>query len=254
MSYLDYVQSRESGGDPYAKNPRSSALGPFQFIDSTWNDLMTRRPDLGLTADGRTDPVQARRAADAFTQENEGILRKAGYEPDDNMRYLAHRFGAQGALSLLGASPDTPVSSVVGQGVLTANPDLAGKSVGALTRAQAFSGEQASPYAATEGQQAISSAMRQPTPGGVFMPAPDSSGKRGNDYDFAGRLGGAAASLMAITNPKGAAAMTEPRRLSGRGCERVPVAQEGRASRRYAEYRGHPCHGSRQGAREPYGA
>jgi hypothetical protein len=160
MSYLDYVQSRESGGDPYAKNPRSSALGPFQFIDSTWNDLMTRRPDLGLTADGRTDPVQARRAADAFTQENEGILRKAGYEPDDNMRYLAHRFGPQGALSLLGAPADAPVSSVVGQGVLAANPDLAGKSVGALTRAQAFSGEQASPYAATEGQQAISSAMR----------------------------------------------------------------------------------------------
>ncbi len=31
-----YVLDRESGGDPLAENPYSSASGLWQFIDSTW--------------------------------------------------------------------------------------------------------------------------------------------------------------------------------------------------------------------------
>src|SRR5690606_26299096 len=76
--YYAAAESAESGGNRFAKNPRSSALGPYQFIDSTWQSLAKRRPELGLTPDGRTDPEQANRAMRAFTEENAAALQSAG--------------------------------------------------------------------------------------------------------------------------------------------------------------------------------
>src|SRR3546814_17069460 len=37
----------EAGGDAAAKNPRSSATGPAQFVDETWLEMLRKhRPDL----------------------------------------------------------------------------------------------------------------------------------------------------------------------------------------------------------------
>lgn len=36
LAVVDKIISCESGGDPTAKNPRSTALGICQFIDGTW--------------------------------------------------------------------------------------------------------------------------------------------------------------------------------------------------------------------------
>src|SRR5690606_10488056 len=73
-AYLANTRRRESGGNDTAQNPNSSARGRYQFIDSTWADLMQRHPELGLTPDGRDDPAQQERAIRVFTQENARAL------------------------------------------------------------------------------------------------------------------------------------------------------------------------------------
>ena len=40
---LDWVVTRESGWNPNAKNPRSTAYGAFQFLDSTWGSVGARK-------------------------------------------------------------------------------------------------------------------------------------------------------------------------------------------------------------------
>lgn len=131
-SYYGYATQRESSGNPRAKNPRSTATGLHQFLEGTWADLSRRRPDLGLTPDGRTDPEQSTRAMKAFTEENAATLKNKGHEPTQANLYLAHRFGPGGALKALSANPDTPVSDVFPE-VMSANPDLRGKRIGDIT-------------------------------------------------------------------------------------------------------------------------
>lgn len=133
QSYFDYTRGRESSGNVYAKNPRSSATGLYQFTEGTWNDLARKYPQLQLSADGRLDPAQQERAMRQFTQDNADFLGSRGYQPTTSNLYLAHRFGPQGALQLLTADQNAPVASVVSPAVMKANPDLNNKTVASLT-------------------------------------------------------------------------------------------------------------------------
>ena len=92
-SYMQYAMSRESGGDPNAQNPLSSAGGLYQFTNGTWNDVAQRHPELALTPHGKTDPVQATAAMTAFTNDNAQTLASNGVPINNNTLYLAHRFG-----------------------------------------------------------------------------------------------------------------------------------------------------------------
>ena len=92
-SYMDNVRMSESGGDNMARNENSSATGPFQFINSTWQGLALKYPHLGLTPDGRTDPEQSKRAMMAFTADNKASLERSGIEPSDGLHTsLCHGF------------------------------------------------------------------------------------------------------------------------------------------------------------------
>ncbi len=128
------------------QNPRSSARGPYQFLDSTFVEQFRRAfPD---AAQGRSDAEVLRfrnaRLADgrqvedvlgpAFTQQNMQTLTRAGVSPTGGNVYLAHHFGAQGALNLLQADPNAPIERVVSRQVLDANPFLRGSSVGQVTQ------------------------------------------------------------------------------------------------------------------------
>ena len=54
----------ESGGNPGADNPRSSAAGLWQFLRSTWDDMVPRDVTGGSYASGAVyDPVASTRAA-----------------------------------------------------------------------------------------------------------------------------------------------------------------------------------------------
>lgn len=139
MSILERIVAAESGGDPYAKNPRSSATGPSQFINSTWLDMMSRhRPDLaaGQTPDAilamRTDPALSREMTARYAEQNNQTLTNAGIPVTPGNTYLAHFAGPQGAVKVLQADPSTPAGDILGAAVVKANPFLASMTAGDL--------------------------------------------------------------------------------------------------------------------------
>ena len=76
MNLVDRIVGAESGGNPAARNPRSSAMGAGQFISSTWLDMIRRhRPDLAasLSRDEqlalRADPTLSRTLTQAYADE-----------------------------------------------------------------------------------------------------------------------------------------------------------------------------------------
>lgn len=110
--YLARTAQIESGGDPNAQNPNSSAGGMFQFIDSTAQQY-------GLT--NKMDPRASADAAARLAADNAAHLRAAlGREPTAAELYLAHQQGAGGAARLL-ANPDAPATSIVGNDAVTLN-------------------------------------------------------------------------------------------------------------------------------------
>jgi LAS superfamily LD-carboxypeptidase LdcB len=133
---IDRVMPRligqESSGDPNAKNPRSSAFGLGQYINSTWiSSIRRHRPDL---ATGKTEDqiLSLRRDGDL----NKEILRKdmEGYERSLRSKglpvteggiYLNHFLGEGGAEKVLKARGGTPLTSLLTPQVLKANPFLA---------------------------------------------------------------------------------------------------------------------------------
>jgi hypothetical protein len=139
MSLADRIISAESGGNANARNPRSSATGLSQFIDSTWLAMISKhRPDL---AEGksreevlalRTDPALSRQMTEAYAAENAGVLTKSGLPVTPGTQYLAHFAGPQGAVGVLSADPSLPVGSVLGEAAVRANPFLAKMTAGEL--------------------------------------------------------------------------------------------------------------------------
>ena len=106
----------ESGGDPNARNPRSSATGPDQFIDATWREYAAAHPDRfqGMTDQQilarRTDPDESGRATQWLARENARTLAANGLPNGPGELTLAHRFGAAGAAAALRADPSAQVN------------------------------------------------------------------------------------------------------------------------------------------------
>lgn len=110
----------ESGMDPAAKNPRSTAGGLFQFVDKTARAY-------GLQ--DRYDPMQAASAAARLTRDNVATLTAAlGQEPEPWQVYLAHQQGGKGAADLLTASPERLAVDVVGREAVILNGGYDGQS------------------------------------------------------------------------------------------------------------------------------
>jgi hypothetical protein len=208
QSYYDHAKRRESSGNVFAKNPRSSASGLYQFTDVTWADMMRKYPQLGLTPDGRFDAAQQERAIKPFTEENAAFLGRKGFEPTQPNLYLAHRFGAQGALQLLTADQNAPMAAVVSPAVMKANPDLAGKTVGQLTGNNTMRPPmQIDPR--LQGQQPALSVNNQIGPGALTASAAPAE-EEGLSYDMAGlptAMEKAGVYLMGISDPKALGAL-----------------------------------------------
>ncbi|MFN7089986.1 MAG: hypothetical protein ACK4P4_05490 [Allorhizobium sp.] len=131
---IDKIIGVESGGKADAKNPNSSATGGGQFITSTWMDMVKRRrPDLlegRSTAEVlalRNDMGLSREMTGYLAEENSEFLRNQGLQDTDGNVYLAHFLGPRGASQVLKADPSTPISDIVGQDAVNANPFLKGK-------------------------------------------------------------------------------------------------------------------------------
>ena len=127
--FLDRLMGAESGGQDQAKNPRSSALGTFQFIKSTFLEVARRHFPAeveGFVEDKilelRTDREFARRAAAAFCRDNIGHLQAQGLEPTFADLRLAFLLGASDAARVLKAEPQTPAVQLLSPAVIKANP------------------------------------------------------------------------------------------------------------------------------------
>lgn len=135
FDYLLRTAIRESSLNPEAKASTSSATGLFQFLDSTWLQVMKQEgPRLGygqyadaikIDSDGdyyiadkalrqevlklREDPQIASDMAAAFTRSNGAYLfEKFGRMPSPGELYIAHFLGAQGAEKLFTAGLKDP--------------------------------------------------------------------------------------------------------------------------------------------------
>ncbi len=131
-TFLDRLMMVESGGRAFAKNPLSTAIGPFQFIASTWlqiaheafpDEIKDLKPHEVLAL--RTDTAFARRAAHRYTMQNAAYLVANGQQATFPNLRLAHLVGAGGAVRVLGAKPETPVVKLLGATVIGANPFMA---------------------------------------------------------------------------------------------------------------------------------
>ena len=139
--FLDRLMLVESGGRDDARNRLSTAVGPYQFIESTFLDIAQRHFHQETHALGptevlklRTNRAFARKAAEAFTRDNAFDLSAADIQPSFANLRLAFLVGAAGAIRVLEADPQTPIVAVLGRRVVSANPKLAGMSAGDLAR------------------------------------------------------------------------------------------------------------------------
>ncbi|MCJ2107847.1 hypothetical protein MKK70_21200 [Methylobacterium sp. E-041] len=125
--YLATMRAKESGGNDDAKNPNSSATGRYQFTTDTWNGLARKYPDLGLTPNGRSDPAQQERAAQAFTNDNAKALTSAGIPITPGNLYVSHFLGEAGGPKFIAgamSNPDAPAVAFVSPGAARANRSI----------------------------------------------------------------------------------------------------------------------------------
>jgi len=171
--FLDRLMHAESNGRDHAANPHSSAIGPFQFIKSTFLAVMRQHfPEVvdGLNEDSilalRTDRETARRAAAAYCRDNFVYLLAQGLRPTFGGLRLAFLVGPVAAAQLLKALPDTPVSVVLTAAAIKANPFMVGMRASELiaraSRDVAINGEGVRPLPVAQPEPRVRSAVSPP--------------------------------------------------------------------------------------------
>ncbi len=197
MALVDSIIGAESGGNADARNPNSSASGLGQFIDATWVSMLAKhRPDIQGSRDEllalKNDPTLSRAMTEAYAADNGKILTGAGFEASPGNTYLAHFAGPQGAVKVLSADPNAPVSSILGEAAVKANPFLQGmtaadlqawaaRKMGGASQPTQPQNAQTSPAgpanrvpAPSVAQQAPSAPISAPSSGSLFSQMPAS--------------------------------------------------------------------------------
>jgi hypothetical protein len=139
--FLDRLMVAESGGHLRKKNPRSTALGPFQFIESTFLFIVNRHfPSqiAGLTEQQvlalRTDIAFSRQAAGAYAGDLISALEDNGLRATAANVRLAFLVGPSAAVRVLRAPPDQPLKGVLSADAIAANPFMSAATVAKLVR------------------------------------------------------------------------------------------------------------------------
>ena len=171
-TFLDRLMRAESGGNDLSSNSRSTALGPFQFLKTTFLEVTRRHfgAEIAALADEdvlllRTDREFARRAAAVHSMENLAHLTEQGFTGTFGELRLAHLVGASGALRLLQSEAQTPAAVLLGGLVLKANPFMSGMSASDLiSRAAREVSEPVAPSIAQAQRPRLRTAAARPEP------------------------------------------------------------------------------------------
>lgn len=133
------TRSENAGGTADARNPMSSAMGNGQFLRDTWLPQVKKAAPgwaAGMTDEQilaqRANPARDAEMQWAYAQSNARDLAAKGVHVDASTLGLAHYLGPSGAAKVLSAAPNTPVSRLLPEDVLKANPNLRGMTVGQL--------------------------------------------------------------------------------------------------------------------------
>lgn len=158
--FVGQVGTDESANSYTAVNGKGSgAYGKYQFMPDTWASIAAKYPALGLPTNMRqATPEQQEAAMRALVQENGEGLRRAGFMPTDENLYYAHRFGVNGAGTLLRSDGSAPVSSLFPAQWTAQNPDMAGVTV------DQFKGRTQQRYGGAASQDSGSAAPPQAPP------------------------------------------------------------------------------------------
>jgi hypothetical protein len=130
--FLDRLMQAESAGIDTAQNPRSTALGPFQFIESTFLEIVEREfksQTAGRDRDAllqlRTNRQFARNVARVYVRDSAEMLMENGEAATLANLRLAYLLGSKAALQILQAEDSQAVAPILGKAVVKANPFLA---------------------------------------------------------------------------------------------------------------------------------
>lgn len=200
MALLDDILAAEGTG----KNPRSSANGTGQFIDSTYLQEIKRqfpqiaagKTDQQLLA-MKADPQYAdlnRQLTNGYAQANQAYLSSKGLPVTPGTTYLAHFAGPGGAAAAL-ANPSAPVEQTLGQAAVDANPQIKGMTGADLAKWA---------DARVNGQPGQAAAPAQPSPAPTAAPAASGGllASLGVQNPFGG-TGGALAQPVNVPTPFG---------------------------------------------------
>jgi len=139
--FLDQLMEAESGGRLHKKNPRSSALGPFQFIESTFLVVVNKHfahEVAGLTERQilarRTEIIFSRRAARAYTNDLISALKTNGLPATKLNVRIAFLVGPSAVVRLLKAPHHKPLKEVLSAHAIASNPFMSGATIAKLVR------------------------------------------------------------------------------------------------------------------------
>ena len=111
--YYSTVRMLESGGRNRAKASTSSAYGPFQFIESTWN-AYTKKLGKNYSLEDRSDYAKSLEVMRAFTEDNRAKMVEGLKRPVSDVElYMGHFLGHSGAIKLLNANDNVDASKLL---------------------------------------------------------------------------------------------------------------------------------------------
>ena len=111
--YYSTVRMLESGGRNRARASTSSAYGPFQFIESTWNTY-TKKLGKNYSLEDRSDYAKSLEVMRAFTEDNRARMVEGLKRPVSDVElYMGHFLGHSGAIKLLNANDNVDASKLL---------------------------------------------------------------------------------------------------------------------------------------------
>ncbi|RWN47183.1 MAG: lytic transglycosylase domain-containing protein [Mesorhizobium sp.] len=171
---LRTIAQIESGGNPRAKNPSSTAGGLFQQLDAN-----ARQYGVGNKFNAKESALGAAK----FMRDNRKYLRaQLGREPTPGELYLAHQQGPGGAAALL-KNPDKSAVSIVGAPSVRLNGGQPGMTAGQFAKLWINKAENG--YVQPSSPDQIVSLGKLQTAGGTYRPSGEDT-IRGRAYDEAG--------------------------------------------------------------------